>query len=268
MKRKVAKALCGFIPIKKYRKAARTCLTMALDRGDFIRRIKQHMHSDTVFVIGDSHTDIFNKNKFSEKKQIYGIDEYRSILACVGNAPNFITFHLGPCLAYTSNFKKSTYQTYRKTQFLIKSGALPKGCRVLCSFGEIDCRVHVKKQSERQQKSVLEVIDGILDHYLMYLMMIKKHGYRVIACGPVPSQSDDVPGDDRFPKYGTEMERNEVTRLFGDMLQKRCVQNDIEFIGLFEAFIGGAHRAKKGIFRDAVHLNTDQYSVIEKLVLG
>ncbi|MDE6518587.1 MAG: hypothetical protein K2L18_12205, partial [Acetatifactor sp.] len=55
--------------------------------------------------------------------------------------------------------------------------------------------------------------------------------------GPVTSQSETCPVDPRFPRNGTETERNMATAYFNRKLSLFCQQNGIPFLSIFNRLV-------------------------------
>ncbi|MBE6444393.1 MAG: hypothetical protein E7020_07010 [Alphaproteobacteria bacterium] len=223
---------------------------------------KNSFSKNTFFVIGDSHTDIFSSNQF-EKKILLGFKELKSNLwGSVYSAPEFVTYHLDACLAYNINKTNTTMKGHEKVDYLIKNKYLPKGCKVITSFGEIDCRVHIKKQAEKQNKTIDDVIDDVIEQYGNFLISLQNKGYNVIAYAPIASQKENIDIDPMFPRYGNEIERNKISLRFGNKLQMFCNKNKIKFISLLNDLVNNDLTTKSEFYRDGVHLNMDARPII------
>ena len=172
---------------------------------------------------------------------------------------------MGPVTAYNTNNPLATIPSIKKIKFLIKHGFLPEGCPIICVFGEIDCRVHIQKQSEKQHRPIEEIIDDVLKNYEALLLMLKNKGYHVIVYGPIPSQSDKVEIDPLFPRYGTEIERNKITKLFNQKLEILCKKDNLEFKTLFYTLLNDDMTTKDEYLVDHVHLRAESFELVEKL---
>jgi hypothetical protein len=255
-KYKLKKFFISLIPIKSVRHKLKDKIFIKYNLQNIKYELPSLANKETIFVVGDSHTDIFNHNTYSSKRQIYKDCKLNNMLSVnTFNAPNFVTYHIGAALAYTTNATKSSFNSLNKTEFLIKQGLLPYGSKILCCFGEIDCRVHVKKQAEQSKISISNVIDNILHNYEEYLLYLRDMGYRVIAYGPVSSQKDSVKIDSAFPRYGSELERNKITEQFNKKLYEFCGKNRIAYFSVYEFLINSDGSTKGEYFCDGVHLN-------------
>lgn len=267
---KIKKFFINLIPIKKVRKKLR----QQYKAKQAIKKIKiafyKSINPCTIFVIGDSHTDIFSKNRISEKISLTNKPELENMLMMnLTDAPNFVTYHIGACTAYATGKEHSSFHSKEKTDFLIKNGWLPPEAIILTVFGEIDCRVHIKKQAEKQNCPEDKIIDNIIHNYGEYLLFLKSQGYRVIAYGPIASQSDKAPFDPDFPRYGTEKERNKITLLFNQKLKKFCQTNGIGYFSVVDKLLNTDGTTKTEFYRDGVHLNNEALCFLNpKLIIN
>lgn len=227
--------------------------------------LKANCDRKLIFVIGDSHTEIFHKNNYNAKKLILG-DSNHATQVWFNNSKNFCTYHLDAVTAYNSNNPNATISSFNKIRFLVKNGYLPKASTVVVSMGEIDCRVHIKKQAQKQNISIDEVIDRTISNYLEFLFYLKTNGYKVFAYGPIPSQSDKAPFDTNFPRFGTEIERNEITAIFNKKLEKICNLNGIKYFTLFNQLLNQDFTTKvEYLSDDLVHLGPNAFPLLTKL---
>ncbi len=218
--------------------------------------------TDTIYVIGDSHTDLFCKNHFSSKKNIGGVEHFWFLNGNYKYAPFIITYHLDAVLAYTSSSAKSSLRTREKIEYLINQGLLPSGAILVTSFGEIDCRVHALRQTELQGISVEQAVENIAQNYLKFLLWLKAQGYRIIVYGPPAQQKDNAPFDPNYPRYGSESERNYIVELFNHKLKELAHTHKFGFVSLFEATLLSKGKTNPEYFRDGVHLSNKAYDML------
>ncbi len=235
-----------------------------LDKYKIKKYVKKHKN-DSLFVIGDSHTEIFHKNNYAAKKLITGNTNKKTEI-WFNSSKHFICYHLNAVTAYNTDNKNATISTQNKVKYLIEHAYLPKGCTIVCCFGEIDCRIHIQKQSEKQLRSIEDIIDDVLKNYEAFLKMLKNKGYQVIAYGPIPSQKDDIPIDQQFPRFGTQQQRNIVTKIFNEKLKTTCDKIKVGYKTLFYDIINDDMTTKEEFIskEDYVHLGIQSFPLIEK----
>ena len=231
-----------------------------LSARKWMRRQRQ---LNSIVVVGDSHVNFFSGNENISFTPFY----YRSIKdnfktkiyinTCSDKLDHFSTLHLGPCLAYSVCRDKSSTLTKEKLLFLFEKEIIPRGARVLFSFGEIDIRVHVIKQAIKQQKSVSEICEEIISGFLNQLLEFRsKYDIKVYCWAPPPSQNESLSFNKEFPTYGTEIERNKVTLIFEEILAEKCEEFSFTFLSITKMLIDEEYRTKKNfISDDSCHLS-------------
>ena len=232
------------------------------------RILKKIYKSKSIIVIGDSHTDIFSFNKYKNKMIIYGnnIDNPNSHIY-FNYHKNFITYHLGAVTAFNSNNKNSSTGCLNKVKFLINNNFIPPKSVCICVFGEIDCRVHVQRQAEKQGISIERNIEQIIENYLHFLKYLVNNNLNIVVYAPIPSQPDNINIDSMFPRFGTQLERNKITKIFNQKLKEKCIANNYKFVSLFENLINEDFTTKQEFLNknDFVHLGNNAYPMIENM---
>lgn len=203
-----------------------------VEQANFDHACLRHCKNNTIIVLGDSHVNFFSGNE-----ELSFLPIGRGINTCPDNTPYpFTPLHLGPCLAYNCNRYNTSSSFREKLEYLLSSFIQPHA-KILCCLGEIDLRVHVFKQAELQGRSYQEIVDDILVQYLLLLLQLQEQGYHVSCWGPIASQSERCPLDPRFPRYGTEVQRNMATAYFNRQLAVMCLKHGIPFLSIFGQMI-------------------------------
>jgi len=215
-----------------------------------------------IYVIGDSHTNFFGGTEY-----INFLPLENHINTSCNLVDFFKTFHLGPALAYNSNTNSST-NTLAKTLYLIEKNYLPPKSTLLLCFGEIDIRVHVLKQAEKQNKTVEQVIEDILDNYLKYLKILQNKGYHIICWGAIASQKDEWETNPDYPKYGSEIERNQATSQFNKKLKEICLANKLRFLSIFDDLVtADGETIEDFLAKDKCHLSQKAIPLVVKALI-
>ncbi len=202
------------------------------EQANFDHACLNHYKNNTIIVLGDSHVNFFSGNE-----ELSFLPIGRDINICADNTPYpFTPLHLGPCLVYSCNRYNTTSSFREKLEYLCQNFIKAKA-RILCCLGEIDIRVHVFKQAALQNRSYQDIVDDILTEYYVFLLRMQGLGYQVSCWGPIASQSETCPMDPRFPRNGTETERNMATAYFNQKLSLFCRQNDIPFLSIFNRLV-------------------------------
>ncbi len=203
-----------------------------MEQANFDHACLRHCKNNTVIVLGDSHVNFFSGNE-----ELSFLPIGKEINTCPNNTPYpFTPLHLGPCLAYNCNRYGTSSSFREKLDYLLDCFVQPRS-RILCCLGEIDLRVHVFKQTAIQSRSYREIVDEILEPYTLLLLQLQDQGYQVSCWGPIASQSERCPLDTRYPRCGTEVQRNMATEYFNQQLSRICAEHDIPFLSVFAQMI-------------------------------
>lgn len=204
---------------------------------------------DGIFVIGDSHS-IFWSGLAECKPFKHGVH------VPLRQNKFFKVFHLGPCLAYSMNKYDSLTRGREKVEYLLSHEHIKKNSTIMCAFGEIDLRVHVFRGGEKEMRPRL--LQSI-DNYLEFLFFLRSEKHDVICYGPIASQKDAWRMNERYPRAGSECERNRATLLYNTLLENECAKRNIKFITLFHDMVDSELRTKEKFIGDECHLSPSVY---------
>jgi len=218
---------------------------------------EQHIKNNTMIIMGDSHVNFWSGN---EKLTYEPIGYKINVCPCI-NAKPYTVLHIGSVLAYNVQVY-DTYYHFREKYELLEKSFFIRGDRIMFSLGEIDLRVHVFKQTLIQGLPYQEIVKKIVDRYFSFLLQVKEHGYIPICWGPIATQPDIAPLSERFPRKGTEVERNKATELFTIYMKQLCEQHNILFLSIFSKMISSDyHTNQKYLASDYVHLSQKAMSI-------
>ena len=189
-----------------------------------------------IHVVGDSHVMVF-----SGKEHIPDEIDYRGFL------PFFRTYRLGPYTAYNSAKLRNLIES------IIVQKVGPDDSVMLC-FGEIDCRVHLIKQSETQGRPLEDVVAECVNRYSQLFDIKEKYGTRLLVWNVPASSVEDVDSGE-YSTYGTCRQRNEATRLFNQLLEGECRKREITFVSIFDHLIDEDGLTRAEYYADAIHLS-------------
>jgi hypothetical protein len=197
-----------------------------------------------IYCFGDSHISNFAGGKTLIKE-----------LTWIKNDLFFVN-RLGPYLAYNLVEK---IDIFNNEIIKIKD----KIDTVLFSFGEIDCRAQVQRQSIIKNKSTDEIVTEIVERYLDFLKIFKKkyNIKNIVVFGVVPCFYENPfqeyyikhPNDFDCPR-GTLNERQSYKRKFNDLTEELCLKNNFYYFSIFEDLIISEQVDKK-YWLDEIHLN-------------
>jgi len=194
----------------------------------------------SIFIIGDSHANVFKLNSL------------------------FTVIHIGPATAYNLINKGST--TGSNERILKCIALMKKGDILIPVFGEIDCRIHIYYQFKKNQEktSIAELIDKTIQNYGKFLKMIQKHGIEICVCGITPV------GEERniynYPYFAERPEQSSIYQEFNTKLKSFCDQSGINFLNIYPLVSDTDGFLKKDFSDDGIHLNERILPKIEKIL--
>jgi len=196
-----------------------------------------------IHCIGDSHASFFSGRNTIQPAWPETAND---------TIPSFRSYRLGAVLAYNLSEKNTTSGGGEKLISLLEK--LPKHSTILMSFGEIDCRVHLVKQSIKQNRNLQEIANENAERYFSVIKKIKTD-FNVIVWATIPSTASEITLDHRYPVCGTNLERNTVTQLFNEKLSELCAQEGITFISIFKKLTKPDGSTNSTFYIDGVHLS-------------
>lgn len=168
---------------------------------------------------------------------------------------NFASISLGPIIAY--NFMTS--HMGKTLSVLAESGFDKDKDYVLLAVGEVDCRVHIPRQVQLQNRDYKDVTKECVDRYFDAYLKLKKMGYNVVGYGSHPSTSS--PGNDKYgsdmPIMGSPELRNNISIFWNDYMSSLCDENNIPFLKVIDKFLDDNDKTVMSNFIDYCHLNPD-----------
>ena len=198
-----------------------------------------------VYVIGDSHVGALSgRNAIQESFPIE-----------IGDGiPGIRTIRLGAVLAYNL-VSLDTRNKGRQRLFNVLR-LLPPRSRVILLFGEIDCRAHLIKQANEQKKPLPKIVRECVARYARVIKEVKALDFRLGILAPFASSWDTVDPSIEFPCFGTCVQRNAVTRMFTDELEKKCTPLRVPVISILDQLIDASGNTKDAFYMDGFHLST------------
>lgn len=218
----------------------------------------------SILVCGDSHVSVFSRKNLIPPE--YPPNFYMSF--------PFRIFRIGAPLAYSLIDSDTYYKARGRLEHILRHEII-KGDSIILSFGEIDCRYHILRQSNLQKKNQDEIISICVDRYLKAIKEIfKDYFYYIDKIGiwsPIAStwlgdecSNRDCPITDRMPN------RNVVTNKFNlclkdgiDKLNKNFHKTNIFCLSIFEHLIDEKYFTKEKYYMDNIHLSQRAWPLIE-----
>lgn len=211
-----------------------------------------------IYCVGDSHVCFFS-----------GQDKIQPPWPEVADdrLPCFRSYRLGPILAYNLP-RVGASNRGREKLFDLCQFHMPAGSNVLLCFGEIDCRVHLQKQSLLQRRILDDVVAECVERYISVALELRNLGFNIMIYNVIPSSLFDDLECEEYPAFGSCLQRNEVTRLFNRELNRRCDKNDMLFVSTFDSLIDGTGSTDMSYYMDKVHLSQKAMPMTIKAIVA
>lgn len=205
----------------------------------------------------DSYHVFLYLNSFFLNKKIYIVIGDSHSRVFYYNYP-FVVYHIGGATAFNVNNEKSTINTKSKVSEIL-SKLNKKRHKLVFSFGEIDCRIHVYRQYVKSDfsKDFSIIIDDIVSKYIHF---IKEHNskFEVIILGiPSPGKQPNVYRYDNYADFDTQWK---IKNIFNEKLKKACKDIGVRYIDIFTEFMGDDNFIDLKYCDDGVHLNENSIS--------
>lgn len=145
----------------------------------------------------------------------------------------FKTYSLGPIIAY--NFYEHHHS---KAMHVINTVRVSKeNDYVMFCIGEVDCRWHIPKQAELQNRTLEDVTIECVQRYFRSLNEIHDLGYKVMAWMAQPSTTYGHSDNIESPVYQTCEIRNHISSVYNAELKKLCDASNIYFLDIFDRLL-------------------------------
>jgi hypothetical protein len=166
----------------------------------------------------------------------------------------FLLHHISQATAYNLNKDKSYSQSKKYLNSFLPA-INKKRDVLLLVFGEIDARVHIYLQYEKNNKeiSIEKLIDTTVERYGETIGRLKNDGFAVCVHGLPPAARKDFESD--LPFLGSPEQRSEISRQFNNKLGDFCRKNDVLFIDMQMIAADEKGFIKKEYAADEVHLS-------------
>lgn len=193
-----------------------------------------------IYVIGDSHSQIFNTQETEPYYEVFN-KTFKSKWLEAATAYN-VSKHIPELTTWFSD-----------NQFNKEKDSL------LFILGEIDARVHLGPQSHKQGITYEESCKLCTNRYHDFLNHFKNEGYKIIVMGATPSGPHNDRNGDGSLSYKTPIERNEITKIFNNQVKEICNEEGFIYRDINDKVINGNFPYQTYFDRVSVHLNTGMF---------
>jgi hypothetical protein len=166
----------------------------------------------------------------------------------------FLLHHISQATAYNLNKDDSFSQSKRYLNSFLPAVNKQRDVLLLV-FGEIDARVHIYLQYEKNSKktSIERLICATVEKYGETIRRLKAEGFAVCVHGLPPAARKDFDSD--LPFLGSPEQRSEISREFNRKLGEFCHKSGVVFIDMQSVAADENGFIKKEYAADEVHLN-------------
>jgi hypothetical protein len=166
----------------------------------------------------------------------------------------FLLHHISQATAYNLSKDKSYSQSKKYLNSFLPA-INKKRDVLLLVFGEIDARVHIYLQYEKNNKkiSIERLIDTTVERYGETIVRLKNDEFAVCVHGLPPAARKEFESD--LPFLGSPEQRSDISRRFNNKLGDFCRKNDVLFIDMQMIAADEKGFIKKEYAADEVHLS-------------
>jgi lysophospholipase L1-like esterase len=183
-----------------------------------------------IYVIGDSHTQVFGGSKL------------------------FTVCPIGPATAYNLKTENSLTNSNQKLLDIVKNINKFNDIVILV-FGEIDCRIHIYYKYLINDKtiSISELIDHTISNYGAVLKQLRDMNIFFCVYGiPAAGFEENIY---KYQFYASPERRSKIYKEFNDKLKTFCEKNKYEYINIYPIVSDENGFLRKEYAADDVHLN-------------
>jgi len=167
----------------------------------------------------------------------------------------FSLHHISQATAYNLNKDSSFSQSKRYLNSFLPAINKQRDVLLLV-FGEIDARVHIFLQYEKNNEkiSIERLIEATVEKYGETIRRLKAEGFAVCVHGIPPAARKDF--ESNLPFLGSPEQRSQISRDFNRKLGALCRRSGVTFIDMQSIAADENGFMKKEYAADEVHLNT------------
>lgn len=190
-----------------------------------------------IHLIGNSHVNTFsNDNKLNLS---FENDFFKS-------------YHIGPVIAY--NFYEHHMGSVNE---IINNNNIQKDDYISLIVGEVDCRLHLPLQADKQNKTDIEIVEECVNRLFRCYDNLLERGFNLIVYSthPTTTENHDMSREDR-PIYSSVERRNDISLLWNEKTEELCKSKNIKFVNFYDLLIDEKNITKMVYYLDYCHLNS------------
>lgn len=227
----------------------------------FLCNISTIFSISTVHVFGDSHAIFYfsnNKSDLYSNNQCSRIHEFADEQSFYNDTPFHINW-LGPTTMHRVG--DSGLNFLDLCSFHVKQNDI-----AVFVFGEIDVRCHICKQRDAQQKTIDEILEGLVSKYIQTIIGNKNRvgSLQCVVMSVIPPVEYLNPS---FPSYGSLEDRIYCTISLNEKLSQECKNNGLKFLNVFNDFATPKGDLNKSLSDGTVHIAMYNNGVVKDKLL-
>jgi hypothetical protein len=141
---------------------------------------------------------------------------------------------------------------------------LPQGSNIILVVGEVDCRFHLPKQADIQQRTDEDITKECIVRLMRCYDEIAAKGYRIIGFGTHPTTLKEQYLNEDGPIYGDWHRRNNICLIWNSELELQCKSRCIKYFSIYDLLVDSNNRTRTEYYVDYCHL--DSVKVWDELV--
>jgi hypothetical protein len=141
---------------------------------------------------------------------------------------------------------------------------LRKGEEILFSFGEIDCRIHLYRQSIKQDVEIVALMHDTINRYTNYVCELMQEGFDIyiLSVPPAGTQNNRF----KYNHYAPYSHRKLINFMFNMELEHICILKNIHYIDYYFKVSDGKMGRRMDYVEDDVHLNSKVADVVMEIM--
>ena len=216
------------------------CSAYNIDAQELIDSTCESKDLDSILSIGDSHTEIFN-----------GLNRIKLII-------------ISGATAYSISNPDSATGSYKRINKAL-SVTQPKKTGVILTFGEIDLRMHIHKQSRLQGRIPELIVHDTVSNYMSFVDTLLQRGFKVYVNGPHSGGGYREDYDGLYQNSTPLEERNDACFYMNELLRSECSARNICYASLCDIVIDSLTRKNRNSFFYDHHLHPPPTTIGEGL---
>jgi lysophospholipase L1-like esterase len=139
---------------------------------------------------------------------------------------------------------------------------------IIFCFGEVDVRIHLKRQHGKTGTDIATLIENTAKRYTGYVAKLRQQGFDIHIFNVVPT--GDFHGD-AFEKWRANLayppttsftERRDYTLQLNEQYRKYCAAADLPFIDIYKHLIDAHGLRHRELVYDFSHLNSTTADIV------